>query len=137
MFNVTTLSPLNIYYLTKRIQIFGPADIFTPDKIISEICYSTEKKPSPIVNYSFAHSLINTRTNLNICSSCRHEFLVYVRSFTSHSSNIWMELTGAITNLKEKKEVKPNCTYSILSNLLSNINLTSGHKLWWRISMTY
>nr|GMC56975.1 hypothetical protein Iba_chr02aCG1530 [Ipomoea batatas]GMC62140.1 hypothetical protein Iba_chr02cCG1060 [Ipomoea batatas]GMC73487.1 hypothetical protein Iba_scaffold34020CG0470 [Ipomoea batatas]GMD77527.1 hypothetical protein Iba_scaffold51560CG0010 [Ipomoea batatas] len=39
---------------------------------------------------------------LHICSPCWHEFLIYVGPFTPDSSNLWMKLTRAISNLPEQ-----------------------------------
>uniref|UniRef100_A0A0A9DAP6 Acid phosphatase, putative n=1 Tax=Arundo donax TaxID=35708 RepID=A0A0A9DAP6_ARUDO len=40
--------------------------------------------------------------NFNICTTSRHEFLINVRSFTSHSPNIRMKFARTITNLSEQ-----------------------------------
>lgn len=39
--------------------------------------------------------------NLDICSSSWHEFLIYIRAFSSYSSNLWMEVTRSVTNLNQ------------------------------------
>lgn len=44
----------------------------------------------------------NTKlNNLDICSASGLKFLIYIGPFTPHFSDLRMELTGSITNLKE------------------------------------